>query len=42
MPVSRIINESGGLLHYGKESHLNGEAEVENVLRHQLPVDQAT
>ncbi len=25
-----------GLLHYGKESHLNGEAEVENVLRHQL------
>ncbi len=25
-----------GLLHYVKESHLNGEAEVENVLRHQL------
>ncbi len=25
-----------GLLHYGKESHLNGEAEEKNVLQHQL------
>ncbi len=27
-------------LHYGKESHLNGEAEVENALRHQLARDR--